>query len=71
MVTLKTLMLKKNKTKTKQCVAIIYFKRKLSLFRKDHTRQAKRLLLLWFLKKYKFQKLKKVKEMLLEPSCLK
>ena len=40
---LKMLMLK-NQKNPKQCIAIVYYKRKLSLFGKDDTRQAKSLI---------------------------
>ena len=41
MLVLKMLMLRKKK---KQCIAIIYYKCKLSLFRRDDTKQAKSLI---------------------------
>ena len=48
MLMLKMLMLKmlkrKQKTKQKQCVAITYYKCKLSLFGRDDTEQAKRFI---------------------------
>ena len=60
----------KNKNKTnKQCIAIILYKWKLSLFGRDGIKQAKALFSLWSLKQNKFQKYKKkLKEMLLESS---
>ena len=40
MLVLKMLMLKKTKKNKTKCIAIIYYKQKLSLFGKDDTKQA-------------------------------
>ena len=50
-------------------MAIIYYKQKCSLFGKDDIRQEKSIVFIVPLKQNKFQKLKKLKEVLLEPSC--
>ena len=59
----------KNANVKKQCLAIIYCKWKLSLFKKDDRRQAKAVFLLWSLKQSKFLKSRKLKEMLFQLSC--
>ena len=61
--------------KKKQCIAIIYYKCKLSLFGSDDTKQAKSLIFIVVPKteqvpKVKKKKKTKLKEMLLEPSFL-
>ena len=73
MLMLKMLVLKmllKNKNINKTIHSNIYYKRKLSLFGRDVTQdKQKSLFSLLSLKQNKFQKLDKLKEMLLEPSC--
>ena len=62
--------------KKKQCIAIIYYKCKLSLFGRDDTKQAKSLIFIVVPKTEQVPKVKKkqkktkLKEMLLEPSFL-
>ena len=48
----------KKKEKKKLCIAIIYYKCKLSLFGRDNTKQVKSLIFLWSLKQNKFQQYK-------------
>ena len=63
-------MLKKEKRKQKQCIVIIHYKCKLSLFGRDDTKQAISLVFIVVPQAEQIPKIqkKKLKEMLLEPS---
>ena len=66
MVVLKMLLIKKSK----QRIALIYYKWKSNLFEWDEQDKQKPLFSLWSLKQNKLQKLKKLKEMLLRPKTI-